>query len=126
MSGSFSKSSGNSILTPTGLVSTPLPIPTADAIYLRGDAYAVSIFANPTHGMLLSASYVRALNDTFGNSTTSRNANGQLVVQFQHRLRQLWLQGGYIKLNQAISISGQPPVMTGSFYVGISRWFNFF
>jgi len=126
MSGSFSKSSGNSILTPTGLVSTPLPIPTADAIYLRGDAYAVSIFANPTHGMLLSASYVRALNDRFGNSTTSRNANGQLVVQFQHRLRQLWLQGGYIKLNQAISISGQPPVMTGSFYVGISRWFNFF
>jgi hypothetical protein len=126
MSGSFSKSSGDSILTPTGLVLTPLPVPAAAAIYLRGDAYAVSAFANPTHGMLLSASYVRALNDTFGNSTTSHNANGQLVVQFQHKMRQLWLQGGYIKLNQAISISGQPPVATGSFYIGVSRWFNFF
>jgi hypothetical protein len=36
------------------------------------------------------------------------------------------LQGGFFKLNQALSISGQPPLMTGSFYMGISRWFNFF
>lgn len=126
VSGSYSKSSGNSILTPTGLVASPLPVPTADALLLRGDSYAVSAFANPTHGMLLSASYVRAIDDMFGNSTTSRNSNGQLIVQFQHKFRQLWLQGGYFKLNQAISVSGQPPLMTGSFYIGISRWFNFF
>jgi len=126
VSGSFSKSSGNSILTPTGLLPTPLPVPTAEAILLKGDSYSVSAFANPTRGMLLSASYVRALNDTFGNSAASRNANGQLVIQFQEKLRQLWLQGGFIKLNQAISISGQPPVMSGSFYIGISRWFKFF
>ena len=126
MSGSFSKSSGNTILTPTGLVSSPLPIPTAEALLLKGDSYSMSVFASPTRGMLLSASYVRAVNDIFGNSTTSRNSNGQLIIQFQHRLRQLWLQGGYFKLNQAISVSNQPPVMTGSFYIGVSRWFNFF
>jgi len=126
MSGSFSKSSGDTILTATGLVSSPLPIPAADALLLRGDSYAFSVFASPTPRTLLSASYVRAINDTFGNSATSRNSNALLIVQFQHRYRQLWLQGGFFKLNQAISISGQPPVMTGSFYVGISRWFNFF
>jgi hypothetical protein len=126
MSGSFSKSSGNSILTPTGLVSAPLPVPGTEALLLKGDSYSMSVFANPTHGMLLSASYVRSLNDTFGNSTSSRNSNGELIVQVQHRFRQLWLQGGFFKLNQAISISGQPPVATGSFYVGVSRWFNFF
>ncbi|MGA8501118.1 MAG: hypothetical protein WB683_06190 [Candidatus Sulfotelmatobacter sp.] len=126
VSGSFSKSSGNSILTPTGLVASPLPVPTADALLLKGDSYSASVFANPTHGMLLSASYVRAVDDIFGNSTASRNSNGQLIVQFQHKFRQLWLQGGYFKLNQAISVSGQPPLMSGSFYIGISRWFNFF
>ena len=126
VSGSFSKSSGDTILTPTGLVSAPLPIPAADALFLKGDAYSASVFGSPTHGMLVSASYVRAVNDTFGNATASRNSNGQLIIQFQHRLRQLWLQGGYFKLNQAVSVSGQPPVMTGSFYIGISRWFNFF
>ena len=126
VSGSFSKSSGNSILTPTGLVASPLPVPTADALLLKGDSYSASVFANPTHGMLLSVSYVRALDDIFGNSTASRNSNGQLIVQFQHKFRQLWLQGGYFKLNQAISVSGQPPLMSGSFYIGISRWFNFF
>ena len=126
ISGSFSKSSGDTILTPTGLVSAPLPIPAADALFLKGDSYSVSAFGSPTHGMLLSASYVRAVNDIFGNTTVSRNANGQVIVQFQHKLRQLWLQGGFFTLNQAISVSGQPPVKTGSFYIGISRWFNFF
>jgi hypothetical protein len=126
MSGSFSKSSGDTILTPIGLVSVPLPIPAADALFFKGDAYSMSVFASPTRGMLVSASYVRAVNDIFGNSTASRNSNGQLIIQFQHKLRQLWLQGGYFKLNQAVSVSGQPPVMTGSFYIGISRWFNFF
>jgi hypothetical protein len=126
VSGAYSQSSGNSILTPTGLVSSPLPVPGGGALFLRGDSYSMSAFANPTQGMLLSVSYVRTLNDTFGSSTTSRNSNGQLIFQFQHKMRQLWLQGGFFKLNQAISISGQPPIMTGSFYIGISRWFNFF
>jgi len=126
LSGSYSKSSGNAILTPTGLVSTPIPVPTAYAIFLRGDTYSFSAFSSPTPRTLLSASYVRAINDTFGNSATSRNSNNQLILQFQHRYRQLWVQGGFFKLNQALSISGQPPLMTGSFYFGISRWFNFF
>lgn len=126
VSGSFSKSSGDSILTPTGLVTAPLPVPTADALLLKGDSYSASVFANPTHGMLLSASYVRAVNDIFGNAAASRNSNGQLIIQFQHKFRQLWMQGGYFKLNQALSTSGQPPLMSGSFYIGVSRWFNFF
>jgi hypothetical protein len=126
MSGSYSKSSGNSILTPTGLVSTPIPVPTADAIFLRGDSYSFSVFASPTPRTLLSANFVRAINDTLGNSATSRNSNDQLIIQLQHRYRQLWLQGGFFKLNQALSISDQPPLMTGSFYIGVSRWFNFF
>ena len=126
MSGSYSKSSGSAILTPTGLVSTPIPVPTAYAIFLRGNTYSFSAFSSPTPRTMLSASYVRAINDTFGNSATSRNSNNQLILQFQHRYRQLWVQGGFFKLNQALSISGQPPLMTGSFYFGVSRWFNFF
>lgn len=126
MSGSYSKSSGNALLTPAGLVSTPIPVPTDYAIFLRGDTYSFSAFASPTPRTLLSASYVRAINDTFQHSATSRNSNNQLILQFQHRYRQLWVQGGFFKLDQALSISGQPPLMTGSFYFGVSRWFNFF
>jgi hypothetical protein len=44
----------------------------------------------------------------------------------QYKVRQLWIQGGYLKLQQGFSITGQPYASYSSFYMGITRWFNFF
>jgi hypothetical protein len=43
-----------------------------------------------------------------------------------YRVRKLNFQAGYLRLVQGFSTSGMPPTLTGSFYVGVSRWFNFF
>ena len=43
-----------------------------------------------------------------------------------YHFRKLDFSAGYSRLVQGFSLSGTPPTMVGSFYVGISRWFNFF
>jgi hypothetical protein len=126
VNGGYSKSSGNSFLTPTGLTLSPIPVPLAQSILFNGTSYSLGAFANPTRNLLLSASYSSARSNTAGNSLASQNSSDQLITLLQYRLRKIWLQGGYLKLKQGLSITGQPPTVNGSFYVGISRWFNFF
>ena len=43
-----------------------------------------------------------------------------------YQFRKLGFQAGYSRLVQGFSVTGTPPTMVGSFYVGVSRWFNFF
>jgi hypothetical protein len=126
VNGGYSKASGNSILTPSGLTPSPIPIPTAQTILFNGSSYNLGAFATPTRGLILSASYSRATSNTLGASAGSETSTTQLVTLLQYRLRQVWLQGGFLRLSQGLSITGQPSSMNASFYVGISRWFNFF
>lgn len=126
INGGYAKASGNSFLTPTGLTPSPIPIPTPQTILFNGTSYTAGAFATPVRGLMLSAAYSSARSTTMQNSAFSRNSSDQLVTLLQYRLRQVWIQGGYLKLHQGLSITGQPPTMDASFYVGISRWFNFF
>ncbi len=43
-----------------------------------------------------------------------------------YNVRKLNFNAGYSRLVQGFSLSGTPPATVGSFYVGVSRWFNFF
>ena len=43
-----------------------------------------------------------------------------------YNFRKLNFITGYSRLVQGFSVSGAPPAMVGSFFVGVSRWFNFF
>jgi hypothetical protein len=126
VNGGYSKASGNSILTPSGLTPSPIPIPTAQTILFDGSSYSLGAFATPSRGLVLSASYSRANSNTLGLSAASQTSTTQLVTLVQYRLRQVWIQGGFLRLSQGLSITGQPPTMNASFYMGISRWFNFF
>jgi hypothetical protein len=38
----------------------------------------------------------------------------------------LYFNSGYARLEQGFSNSGTPPEVVSSFYIGVSRWFNFF
>jgi len=38
----------------------------------------------------------------------------------------MYLTGGYSNLVQGFSASGTPPENVSTFYIGVSRWFNFF
>jgi hypothetical protein len=44
----------------------------------------------------------------------------------QYQFRKMYFTGGYAQLSQGFSVSGIAPSTVSSFYIGVSRWFNFF
>jgi hypothetical protein len=124
----YTKSSGNSLLGATGLVPTPLPpviLPT-DLVFYGGHAYGFGIGSNPVRRLSLTASYSRSFSNTLSGTTGSENTNESINARIQYNFRQLSMNAGYSKFVQGFSASGLPPDMVGSYYFGISRWFNFF
>ena len=129
LNAAYSNSSGNALLTSTGLVATPVPVtavaPAAVVLY-TGKSYSAGIGSSPIRGLTLSATYAKALSGTNSNSTLSNNNYENMYFLMMYQLRKLSFQAGYSRLVQGFSVSGMPPTMVGSFFVGISRWFNFF
>ncbi len=129
ISGAFSESRGNALLTSTGLVTTSVPLPAinpAAVVFYNGKSFSAGLGAHPTRGLTLSASFAKALSDTQSSATNSNNNNENLNVFMTYYLRKVSLVAGYSRLVQGFSVSGTPPTMVGSFYVGVTRWFNFF
>ncbi len=129
VNGSYSVSDGNALLTPTGLVSTPVPLPIinpADVVFFNGKSYSAGIGANPVRGLSMSATYSKALSATESSSLNSRNNNQNLKVLITYNFRKLSFITGYSRLEQGFGLSGSQPAMVGSFFVGVSRWFSFF
>jgi hypothetical protein len=120
----FNQFSGISLLGAGGLVApTPLPGLT-DLILYSGASYGGSISATPISRMSIAGSFSRSLSDTMA-ATTSRNNTEVFTAQLQYHLRRIGLMAGYTRFSQGISAIGAPATST-SFYVGFSRWFNFF
>jgi hypothetical protein len=129
ISGSYTKSSGNALLTATGLVPTPVPLPVVnpqDVVLYNGKSYSVGIASTPIRGLTISAIFSKALSDTQSTQLSSSNNNENVNVLVVYHLRKLDFQAGYLKLNQGFSTSETPPTMIGSYYFGIKRWFNIF
>jgi hypothetical protein len=125
----YARVSGTSIVTPTGLTPVNVPLPIfnpAEVIIFGGKSYSFGAATTPIRGLTLSATYAKMRSNTTGLSAFSQNSNIQMSSMMQYKLRQLWLTGGYLRLVQGISIAGGPPVSSSSFFIGISRWFNFF
>jgi hypothetical protein len=126
VSGSYQKGSGTSFVTPTGLVLSPIPLSPAEAILFSGKSYSLGASTTVISGLTLSASWSKAVSDTTGTATTSRNSTDAMWTMLQYKLRKLTVIGGYSRLSQGFSVTGQLPETGSSFYIGISRWFNFF
>lgn len=127
VTGSYGRNNGMSILTATGLtpISNPIPIP-GQAISFNGTTYGGSASATPRYGFVLSGSYSHTKGSTFGTTAGSENTTAQLNTTLQYKVRQLWILGGYLKLQQQFTITGLPAASYSSYYVGITRWFKFF
>ncbi|MBZ5562318.1 MAG: hypothetical protein LAP13_07835 [Acidobacteriia bacterium] len=129
INGSYSTSNGNALLTPTGLVPTPVPLPIVNplgVVLYNGKSYAVGVASNPTRGLTLSASFAKALSGTQSSVLSSSNNNENMDFRLIYNFRKMSVTSGYNRLLQGFSFTGTPPALVGSFYVGISRWFNFF
>ena len=129
INGTYSDSRGNALLTTTGLVSTPVPLPAlnpAAVVVFNGKSYSAGLGANPVRGLTFSASYAKALSSTQNAATNSNNNNENLNFLMTYNFRKLSFITGYSRLLQGFSISGAPPALVGSYFVGVTRSFKFF
>lgn len=125
----YSRSTGNAILTGSGLVATPVPLPiiSPSAVVLYGGrAYSLGVGATPMRGLTMSLSYSQAVSNTANGALNSNNSTSQLTARIIYLVRKLYFQAGYARLAQDFSSSGSPASKLGSFYFGVTRWFSFF
>ena len=128
MTGNYTKSTGQSILTGAGLVALPPTpgVPASNLILFSGDSYGGGLSATPVRRLTISGSFSRALSNTLSDVTNSRNNTEVFNAQLQYHLRRIGVLAGYTKFNQGISASGAPPGTANSYFIGVSRWFDFF
>lgn len=129
LSGTYAKSSGNAIETGAGLIQNPVPqpiVPINDLILYGGKSYAFGLGSNPIRRLTVTASFAKATSNTDLQGIGSWNNTEQINTLFQYQFRKMYLTGGYSRLLQGFSASGIPPANVSSFYIGVSRWFNFF
>ena len=128
LTGNYTQSTGNSILTNAGLV--PIPptpgVPASNLIIYGGDSYGGGLSATPLRRLTLSATFNRALSNTLSNTTNSHNNTEIFNAQVQYHLRRIGLLSGYTRFTQGISAGGAPPGTANSYFIGVSRWFDFF
>jgi len=125
--GSYSKASGQALATGAGLVPVQLPnLPPGLITLYGGDSYSFALSSNPIRGLLLTVDYAKSNSNTSNSGVTSMNLNDEFNALIQYQVRKLTFNSGCSRLAQGFSGSGSPPEVISSFYIGVSRWFNFF
>ena len=120
----FSKSSGISLLGAGGII-VPGPTPgLTDFILFSGSSYGGGISVTPIKRMSISGSFSRSISNTMA-ATDSHNNTEIFNAQLQYHLRRIGLQAGYTRFTQGISAIGAP-VNSTTFFVGATRYFDFF
>jgi len=97
-----------------------------DLILYGGKSYSFGLSSNPMRRLTIAATYAKAYGNTNVLGVLSSNNTEQINTLFQYQFRKMYLTGGYSKLDQGFSVSGTPPEKISTFYIGVSRWFNFF
>jgi hypothetical protein len=127
--GSYATSSGIAVPTGAGLLAPPttatIPLPSLLLLY-GGHSYSGGLGSSPLRKLTIGASYSRASSNTANGGVSSWNMNKQLNTYFQYQFRKMFLTGGYANLLQGFSASATRPASVSSYYIGVSRWLNFF
>jgi hypothetical protein len=124
VNGLYTQSSGIQLLGAGGLISPPPTPGLTDFILFSGSSYGGGIMVTPLKRLSISGAFSRSISNTIA-STTSNNNTEIFNAQMQYHLRRIGLQAGYTRFTQGISAIGAP-VNTTSYFVGMSRWFDFF
>jgi hypothetical protein len=129
VSGIYTKSDGTSILTATGLVTSPVPasvLTPGNSIFYNGTSYGANLSVFPVKHMAISTAWSKSLSDTTSPSLLTNSGNTNYYGLATYEYRKLLFQAGVTRFNQSISTSGTPPTMLTSYSFGISRWFKGF
>ena len=127
----YNKSDGLAIFTPNGLVPIPPTLPPGvlpEQIFTtyNSKGWGLSAGTTPTKRLSLSFGFAKSNGSTI-NPAQSILANNTLMnAVMQYRVRKIFLNGGYTRLRQSVGTPGTPPLDVTTYYIGLSRWFNFF
>jgi len=124
LTGNYTQSTGISLLGAGGLVPVSATPGINDFITFGGSSYGGGVSVTPLRRLVIAGSFSRAISNTVGQ-TISHNNTEIFNAQMQYHLRRIGLQAGYTRFTQGISAVGAP-ANTASYFVGISRWFDFF
>jgi hypothetical protein len=125
----YSKSDGTSVLTPTGLVSVPVPIVSNNLVLYNATGKGLTFTAVPVRNLQFTAIYSQANSNTvslFANGLSSTNKTEYLTSTLTYQFRKMWFNAGVLQFKQDISAAGVLPSVVTSYYFGISRWFKAF
>jgi len=129
-SASYAKTNGYGLLSGSGITLPPtLPpgvIPPEWLLFYGGTSYSFALGASPIRHFTLGASFSRSDSNTISGLTSSANHTEQMFANGNYLFRKLTFTGGYGRLVQGFSASGLPASNVNSFYIGVSRYFNFF
>jgi hypothetical protein len=129
VSGGYSKSSGMGLYTSQGIASLPPGVPPPllpYSVFYRGTTYSAGLGATPIRGLTFSGSYSSTRSSTENGVLFSSNHTQEAYSYVQYKIRKVFLTAGYSRLVQGFSASTLEPAMVSTYYVGLSRWFNFF
>lgn len=129
VSAGYSKSDGASLFTPAGLVQPPLPPPVigpGDLVFFNSRGWSFGASGSPLRKLQLTAAFSRNLSNTLSPATDNRIYSNMYNMQARYPLRKLYLTGGYTRFQQGLGAAGTNPTDLTTYFVGISRWFNFF
>lgn len=127
----YNKSNGLAIFTATGLVPVPTTLPpqalgASSFTSYNSSGYGFSGGVNPTKRLILSFSYAKSDGSTVDPLASVYTHNTLINATMQYRIRKLFVNGGFTRLNQNVGALGTTPLDVTTYYIGISRWFNFF
>jgi hypothetical protein len=125
----YSKSSGLGLFTAQGIAPLPTGVPPtllpSTALY-GGRTYSVGVGSSPVRGMTFSGSFADARTNTQSGSLSSNNHTQEANAYLQYKFRKVFFTAGYSRLLQGFSASTLQPALVSTYYIGLSRWFNFF
>lgn len=122
----YSKSSGQALLTGAGLVSVTVPTPSSLVSLYGGESYSFGVSSTPVKKLTFSGAWAKSTSNSSSQSINSSNENEQASVLIRYQVRKLYFTSGYARLQQGFSSSSSTPEVLSSYFVGLSRWFNFF
>lgn len=124
LTGNYGQSSGLSLFGAGTLQGVPPTPGINDYVIFAGSTYGGGFSVQPLRRLILSGAYSRGISNTLAQ-TDSHNDMQIYNAQLQYHLRRISLQAGYTRFTQGISAVGAP-ANTTTYFVGFSRWFDFF